>query len=373
MQNLLLISLDTVRADVAYSKKFPTINKLRSEGVTFLNTVSSSPLTPCSHTTVFTGLQPYNHGVRHLFRERLPKNIPTFTQALKQKGYKTKAIVSCPGMNKWYGFSKGFNSYDDEIPRLADGSDPLKTVDVKKRGTALKRAKLVSEKAIEWLENNKKENFFLFIHFFDAHWPYEAPEKIMGDNPYEEEVGYMDHYLGKVIEYLKKNNLFDNTTIIAFSDHGEDLDGWYPNDKGGSRLGHPEEMGHGCLLYQQTQKVLLIIKDKNLPSNKNIKNQVRLVDVNPTIHDLMSLKQKQKKLDGVSILPIIKGSSLNLIGYSETLYPEELAKNDPKFKKIKTKKSIIYNQTKLISDISGNNTEVYDLNKDPNETNNLFK
>jgi len=150
-KNLILISLDTVRADVAYSGKFKAINFLRNQGVSFLNTVSSSPLTPVSHATVLTGLQPYNHGMRHLFKEKLKQNTITLASILQKKGYKTGAIVSCPGMNKWYGFSKGFDHYDDEIPRLADGSDPLKTVDVKKRGTALKRAELVIERANKWL------------------------------------------------------------------------------------------------------------------------------------------------------------------------------------------------------------------------------
>ena len=124
-KNLILISLDTVRADVAYSQKFPAINYLRQRGVTFLNTISSSPLTPVSHSTVLTGLQPYNHGVRHLFKEKIKPGIKTLAQVMRVNGYVTGAVVSCPGMNKWYRLSRGFNSYDDEMPKMADGSDPL--------------------------------------------------------------------------------------------------------------------------------------------------------------------------------------------------------------------------------------------------------
>lgn len=370
-QNLLLISLDTLRADVAYSGKFKTIERLRSKGVTFLNTVSSSPLTPCSHATVFTGLQPFNHGVRHLFKEQLPKKIPTIAQVMKDNGYATKAIVSCPGMNKWYGFSKGFDSYNDKIPRLADGSDPLKTVDVKKRGTALKRANLVSDLAVKWLDKNKDEKFFLFIHFFDAHWPYEAPEIHGGDNIYEEEVAYADHYLGKVIDYLDENNLTENTTIICFSDHGEDLNGLYPNDKGGAELGHPEENGHGCLLYNQTQKVMLSIKDKSLDKNVNYANQVRLVDIFPTIIDLFGFDYKTDKLDGKSLVPVIK-SNESLVGYSETFYPEEQGKMDPSFAYVKNKKSFVHDDKyKVIVNLEAE-SEVYNTELDPNELNNIL-
>ena len=304
-KNLILISLDTVRADVAYTGKFPAIESLREKGVTFLNTISSAPLTPPSHATVLTGLQPVHHEIRHLFKEKLKGAVPTLAEILKEDGYQTGAIVSCPGMNRWYGFSRGFDHYDDVIPRLSDGSDPLKTVDVKKRGTALKRADLVVRKANDWLDKRHKGPFFLFVHFFDAHWPYEAPEKFGGANPYEEEIAYTDHYLHSFLDRLEKEGILKDSTVVCFSDQGEDLEGWYPNDKGGEELGHPEEVGHGCLLYEQTQKVVLIISDSTLPSKKQIEQQVRLVDITPTILMLLGIQAQDKKFDGVSLLPAV--------------------------------------------------------------------
>lgn len=374
MKNLILVSLDTVRADVAYSGKFKTIEKLRKQGVTFLNSISSSPFTPASHASVFTGLHPYNHGIRHLFKEKLNSKVRTLAQVLKKNGYETGAIVSCPGMKKWYGFSKGFDHYDDDIPRLSDGSDPLLTVDVKKRGTALKRANLVVEKAYDWVKDKRGKEYFLFIHFFDAHWPYEAPEKYGGNNVYEEEVAFSDHYLGVFFDSLKKRGLLDNTSIVVFSDHGEDLEGLYLNDKGGKKLGHPEEFGHGCLLYDQTQKTILIIKDKSLPLNTNIKQQVRLVDVFPTILELLKIKIDNKN-DGVSLLPIVKKSvNLNLVGYSETFYPEEQTKSTGKFKNVKNKISLRFaNKYKYIFHLNSDEVEMYDLEHDKNEIKNLYQ
>ena len=375
-KNLILISLDTVRADVAYSRKFSAINYLRRHGATFLNTISSSPLTPVSHSTVLTGLQPYKHGVRHLFKEKIRSGIKTLAQIMKVNGYATGAVVSCPGMNKWYGFSRGFDIYDDEIPRLADGSDPLETVDVKIRGTALKRADLVVGRSIKWLENHKDKNFFLFIHFFDAHWPYKAPKKYGGSNVYENEVAYTDHYLSLFFDYLKKAGLLDNTSIICFSDHGEDLAGLYPNDKGGKKLGHPEEFGHGCLLYDQTQKTVLIIVDKKIRPGILIKNQVRLVDIMPTILDLFSIRQTAKKFDGISLSPFLRGkqADVHLPAYSETFYPEEqTAATQGKFSYAKNKKSLrINNQYKVIFNLDSENLELYNLEKDPNEQLNLI-
>ncbi len=374
MKNLILVSLDTVRADVAYNGKFKTIEKLRKEGVTFLNSISSSPFTPASHATVFTGLQPYNHGIRHLFKEKLNPTVKTLAQVLKENGYETGAIVSCPGMNKWYGFSKGFDHYDDEIPKLADGSDPLLTVDVKKRGIALKRANLVVDRAYAWLRGKKDNKYFLFMHFFDAHWPYEAPEKYGGSNRYEEEVAFTDHYLGNFIARLEREKLLDNTTIVFFSDHGEDLEGMYSNDKGGKKLGHPEEFGHGCLLYDQTQKVVSIIKDKDLPKNINIEQQVRLVDIFPTILDLLHIKNVNIPLDGGSLIPVVcDGKNLQLLGYSETFYPEEQTKATGKFKKTRNKISLrVANKYKYIFSLDSSKVELYDLEKDINEISNLF-
>ncbi|KKS25981.1 MAG: Sulfatase [Parcubacteria group bacterium GW2011_GWA2_42_11] len=374
-KNLLLISLDSVRADVAYSGRLATVKALRKVGVTFLNCISSSPLTPVSHATVMTGLQPFNHGIRHLFKEKIRPGIKTLARLMKENGYATGAIVSCPGMNRWYGHNRGFDYYDDEIPRLTDGSDPLLTIDVKKRGAALKRANIVAERADQWLDKNKHKSFFLFLHFFDAHWPYETPEKFGGKNAYEEEAAYASHYLGIFLDKLKKAGLWDKTTIICFSDHGEDLAGWYSNDKAGKKLGHPEEEGHGCLLYEQTQKTILIIKDKNLPKGKNISQQVRLVDIVPTILDLFGINYKINGFNGVSLVPAIKNAkNLNLIGYSETFYPEEQKAATRKFKNTCNLKAIrINNSYKLIWQQDGELVELYNLKNDPDEKTNLFK
>ena len=375
MKNLLLISLDTLRADVAYSGKFPFFNQFLKTGVTFLNTISSAPITPISHATVFTGLQPYNHGMRHLFREKVKKSTPLMADILKKKGYETGAVVSCPGLNKWYGFNKGFNFYEDSIPRLADGTDPLETVDVQKRGTALKRANLVVEKSYDWLANHYDKSFFLFMHFFDAHWPYEAPEIFGGDNVYEQEVAYSLHYLEEFLTKVESNGWLDNTCIVIFSDHGEDLEGMYSNDKGGEKLGHPEESGHGCLLYDQTQKVILFIRDSTLPTGIQMSQQVRLVDILPTVLQLLGIKAEKYVFDGTSLVPIINGERLELPpAYSETFYPQEQFEATGQHGHANNKISLrVDNRYKLIFHLNSGEIECYDLARDNGEWNNLIK
>lgn len=371
--NVILISLDTVRADIGYSGQFPGIEWHRNHGVSFLNAISAAPLTPVSHATVLTGLLPTNHGVRHLFREKLKQGVPTLARLFRAQGYQTGAVVSCAGLNSWYGFASGFSYYDDEIPRLADGTDPLQTVDVRLRGTALKRAPLVVDRGLAWLKLHLENPFFLFLHFFDAHWPYEAPEKFGGHNPYEEEVAYSDTYLSRFIQEAEQLGALKNTLIVLFSDHGEDLAGWYPNDKGGE-MGHPEEDGHGSLLYDTTQRVLLIFVVPEYLGGREITEQVRLQDIAPTIVDLCNLPKADVAFDGISLSSAIRSDTPlpNLLGYSETFYPEERIETSNGADSGEAKKAFrIANRYKIILNLASETFEFYDLIKDPDETRDL--
>ena len=320
--NVLFISLDTVRAGVALSGIMPNIERLRRRGTTFSQAISSCPLTPISHATVFTGLQPPGHGIRHLLREQLRTDVPTLAESLRDAGYATGAVVSCPGMNKWYGMDRGFDFYDDEIPRLPDGRDPLTVGDVKMRGLALKRAPVVAERAAEWLAGQTGP-FLFFAHFFDAHWPYEPPEDVGVEvaNPYEGEIAYSDHYLGKFFQGRGAAARPGRHADRLFSDHGEDLAGWYPNDHAGD-LGHPDEEGHGCLLFDATQHVPLIVSGPGVAGGTRGIRQVRLVDIMPTTLDLLGLKQPAS--DGESLSGFFGDApGPSRAAYSETYFPEE--------------------------------------------------
>lgn len=371
--HVVLISLDTVRADVAYSGRFPSIERLRRQGATFAHTVSSSPITPVSHASVLTGLQPPRHGLRHLLREQLSSDARTLAQVFSEAGYTTGAIVSCPGLNAWYGFDRGFTHYDDSIPPLSDGRDPLAVIDVELRGTALKRAPLVVERALDWVRGAGSGPLFLFVHFFDAHWPYEAPERppIQLANPYEEEVWYMDHYLGKLLDGLIELGMTpQNTTFVLFSDHGEDLAGWYDNDHAGDQ-GHAEEKGHGCLLFDTTQKVALVICAAGVADPGSVlADQVRLIDVMPTIQAIARCNGSRAAVDGRSLLPLLQGDRLPLTAaYCEAFYREELASVNPAWSHLLPLKAIRTPCAKVIWEIGSDRVESYDLRSDPNERN----
>lgn len=369
-KGVLLVSLDTLRADVAYSGKFETIERLRREGTCFRNVVASAPFTPVSHASIFTGRHPPGHGIRHLLREQLRPGIPTLASRLREAGYRTGAIVACPGLHDWYGLSRGFEHYDDEVPRLPDGRDPLQVADVKVRGTALKRAPLVVERALEWLAEAEPGPFLLFAHFFDSHWPYEPPEELGGDlaNPYEGEVAYMDHHLGRLIQGIEEAGYaLDDLLVVCFSDHGEDLAGWYSNDHGGD-LGHPEEAGHGCLLFDATLMVPLWLRlPGTIAAGREIDQQVRLIDVAPTILDLLGIAAPDG--DGASLLPLLQAEDgRHRPAYSETFFPEEMAAKDPELAHLKPLKSLrLNNRTKVIWQEGGDQVQVFDLESDPDE------
>lgn len=369
--NLLLISLDTLRSDVAYSRTFPTIERLRSSGVTFRTTVSSSPLTPISHATVLTGLQPRGHGIRHLLRERLAAGVPTLATLLRSAGYRTGAVVSCPGLNRWYGLDAGFDWYDDWVPPLADGRNAVEVADVELRGTAMKRAPDVARRALDWVATTPGDApRFLFAHFFDAHWPYEAPEDVgvAAANPYEGEVAFMDHYLGVLLDGLADAGLdLDQTLTVCFSDHGEDLAGWYPNDHAGP-LGHPEERGHGALLFDATQLVPLVVVDPRhrQAARSQVFEQVRLVDVLPTILDLLDLPAIASH--GTSAAGAVRGGTIEpRVAYCETFYREELAASAEEWSHLRPLQAVRHPGTKTIWTHGGEDVDVYDLTRDPDE------
>jgi arylsulfatase len=375
--NVLLISLDCVRLDVAYSDKLPTLTKVRERGATFERVVSAAPLTPVSHASVLTGRFPPGHGIRHLFLEQLVDDVPTLAELLRARGYSTHAVVSSPGLHRWYGVARGFDSYDDQLPLGPDGRDALHTVDVQVRGRAAKRAVEVVDRSRALLDGMPDAPFFLFIHFFDAHWPYEPPapfDRLPAANPYEGEVAYVDWMLGDFLDDLERRGLMDDLLLVVMADHGEDLGGWYPNDHGGERLGHPEEDGHGCLLYDVTQLVPLIFVMPSLAARR-IGQQVRLVDIMPTILDVLGI-EGPPILDGVSLVPHLRGEGRDLVGYCETHYPRESPQLLAKHPHLQNLKAVRIRRDdaefKVIWQIGGDPVAVYDLRADPHERSNLL-
>ncbi len=305
--NLLVITIDTLRADRlgSYGNKniqTPHIDSLAGKGVVFSHAFSHVPLTLPSHCSLFTGSLPIVHGVRDN-GYRLPDSAVTLAQIAKKEGYATAAFVGAFPLDSRFGLDRGFDLYDD----LYGSRTAVRDLSFVER-----KAEEVNRKAIEWLTSNPSRSFFVWVHYFDPHAPYEPPPSFARDyagREYEGEIAYTDGAVGKLLAALDGAGLTGNTLIILTSDHGEGL-------------GEHEEKTHGIFIYDSTLRVPLILAGpKGLPKGRVVEQQVGLIDVMPTILELLGWKAKLD-MQGRSLVPLISGSS---DGRDEYCYVESLA------------------------------------------------
>ncbi len=304
--NVLLITIDTLRADrvSVYSKehvKTPEIDVLAKEGIVFLRAFSEVPLTLPSHTTILTGLTPIGHGVHDNMGFRVDEKIETLAEILKSHGYLTGAVVSAFPLDKRFGLAQGFDYYDDNYGERNENEIFFPE----------RRAEKSVKLAIEWIAKKNKKKFFLWLHLFDPHQPYDPPEPFKTkykDDPYSGEVAYVDSQLGKLFSFLKKNGIYDKTIIVLTSDHGE-------------ALGEHGERTHGYFAYNSTLWVPLIIKIPG-ENHRIIKDYVSLSDVFPTILDALSIGEKGD-IQGESLIKLLQGNPYG----KDYIYFESLAPN----------------------------------------------
>ena len=349
--NVLLVSLDTVRADhvgcYGYARAAtPTLDALAAGGVRCDQAVAPVPLTLPSHATLLTGLYPHHHGARTNGMFRLDDDVTTLAELLKRRGYHTGAVISAYVLDRRYGLAQGFDDYADD---LTEGNRSTKF------GYRERIAAKANESAIRWLREHHGDPFLMWLHYFDPHAPYTPPEPHRGrfpDQPYDGEIAYVDEQLGRVLAVLDELNVRDRTLVVAVSDHGESL-------------GEHGEWTHGIMIYDATMRVPVIWNAPGaLPAGHVVAGQVGLIDVMPTILDLLG-EEVPPGLDGVSLLRTDATASSE-VGTRE-LYIENMA----------TK--LQYGWAPLmgvrradLKFIFAPKPELYDLRADPNELNNLF-
>ena len=341
--NVLLITLDTMRADrlgcYGYVKgSTPNLDALAQNGVRFTDAYAQVPLTLPSHCSIMTGTYPTSHGVRNNGSYALSPDKLTLAKILKAQGFKTAAFVSSFSLDSRFGLDLGFDVYDDEFQ---EGSP------------AERRAEFVFPVFSDWIDKIKEERFFCWLHFFDPHLPYSPPptyREQFADRPYDGEVAYMDFVIGTVMGKIKERNLLSQTLVVVVGDHGE-------------AFGEKGELGHGIFLYDMALKVPLIFYAENhLPVKKTIPARVRLIDILPTVLDMLKLP-KPEFVQGTSLIPHIQGKMKeDLDSYIETYYPREN-----------------FGWASLFGLISGDwkyirapKEELYDLKNDLDEANNVF-
>jgi choline-sulfatase len=293
IRNVLLITLDTTRADHLASYGSPTsstprMDALARQGVRFEQCISTAPITMPSHSSIMTGLYPYRHGVRNNGTHRLPNDVLTLAEALKDHGYATGATISAMVLNSRYGLDQGFDQYDQN---LVAGSF---------RYSYLARETPAADtirRAQTWLDGqqgSKDSPFFMWVHLFDPHHPYTPPPgyaERCQNNPYDGEIAYVDEQLGLLIDNLRERKMLRNTLVIVTGDHGESL-------------GEHGESTHSVFLYDSATRVPLIISHPSLSKGSVVPRAVSHVDLLPTVLNLLQLPVPDG-LDGVSLAPAL--------------------------------------------------------------------
>ena len=308
---VVLICVDTLRADrlpvYGYGKvATPAIDLLARDSIVFDNALAHVPLTLPSHVSLFTGLLPFQHGVRDNLGFRLAAAHPTLAAILKRSGYATGAAVSAVVLDHGSGVSQGFDYWEDSI----EARDIAQAIgQVQRPGD--ETARLLEK----WIGGQPEGGKFLaFLHLYEPHSPYDPPEPFRATyrgEPYDGEVAAADAVVGRFLDFLKGKNLYDRALIVFLSDHGEGL-------------GDHGEDEHGILLYREEIRVPLFVK---LPgaklSGSRVAQPVQIADVLPTV--LAALGETPPEgLPGKTLLDFAGGKGATGAArriYSETLYP----------------------------------------------------
>jgi choline-sulfatase len=305
--NVLLVTLDTVRADHlgCYGDRgaqTPVLDGLAARGVRFGTAVAHAPITGPSHASILTGLTPLRHGVRNNEDYVLPKTVPTLPETLARAGYRTAAFVSGFPLERRFGYARGFEVYDDKFPH---GNDP-------RRAPYIERpADQTTAVATGWLDGRASDAapWFLWIHYYDAHSPYEPPAEYaarFATRPYDGEIAFVDSQLGVLLARLEALGLTDRTLVLVTADHGEGL-------------GEHGETTHGMFLYDATLSVPWIVAGPGIPAGRTTKVVGRHIDIAPTLLDY-TRQPIATTIEGRSVRPAIEGRSMS----DEPAYAESL-------------------------------------------------
>jgi arylsulfatase A-like enzyme/Flp pilus assembly protein TadD len=348
--NLVIITIDTLRADhlgcYGYKQiRTPNIDALASESARFERAYTPVPVTLPAHTVIFTGTYPVFSGMHDFSGNKLNPKQPTLASVLKRQGYTTGAVIGSAVLDSRFGLNQGFDFYYDhfDFSRLQESN----LEEMERPGN------VVADVALDWLAKNRQNKFFLWMHLYDPHYPYRPPppySEQYKDRLYDGEIAFADVQVGRLISFLKANNIYRNTLIVLTGDHGESL-------------GEHGEKTHGFFIYNATLHVPVLIHLPGSTSTKTVSELVSLADLMPTILEVLKV-EIPAEAQGHGLLPLMvpkkAGEYRNL--YAETFLPR-LHFNWSELRAVETEKYQFIDAPK---------PELYDLSKDPGETQNLY-
>lgn len=306
--NVILISIDTLRADrvgsYGYSKDTtPVLDELAARSVLFERAISQSSWTRPAHMSIMTGLYPAEHGFVALADQRpLEDDVPTLASVFQAKGWQTAAFTGGVNVSASFGFDSGFDLYRTNGESFRDNLEDFRW----------------------WLDQEREDRFFLFLHGYDPHTPYdgfETDRKAMGlsekrprksyrktcnrdPNPrslepffaeYDAAVHRADRYVGKMLEELRSRGLLENALLVVTSDHGEEF-----GEHGGCF--------HLNTLYSEVLDVPLLISGPGLKAARVSAAIPASVSIAPTIAE--AVLGKDHGLPGFSLVSALSGETI---------------------------------------------------------------
>ncbi len=290
-ENVLLVTIDTLRASALSSyggpAATPNLDRLAAHGARFTFAHAATVLTLPSHTTILTGLYPYQHGIRDNIGYRLRPDASTMATRLRSLGFATGAFVGAFVLERRFGLNLGFDDYDDQIPEVGSSANFNETE---------RRADAVVTVADAWIDRTPGK-WFGWVHVYDPHAPYRPPAAWLAryaQQPYYGAVAWTDYALGPLLDRLRA--LSRPTLVIVTGDHGESL-------------GQHGEATHGVFTYEATLRIPLIIAmvapgAAREPRGRVIDSAVRHIDLLPTVLDAVGARP-DPSLPGASLRDVI--------------------------------------------------------------------
>jgi len=277
-KHVVLVTIDTLRADRlgvygSEDVETPNLDAIADAGAIASTAVVHTPLTRPSHTSLFTGRLPPEHGIRDNISPTLSAELPVLAEMLRDVGFRTAAFVSSVVLSSQSGLDRGFDLYSDDF----EGGDD----DARFLNTVQKSGDKTLEEASAWLSDQRASGrLFSWIHLYDPHDPYEPPEPYRSryaDRLYDGEVAWTDELIGRLDDTLRELELSEDTLLVITSDHGESL-------------GEHGEPGHGFFIYDATLKVPLIFRGPGVEPGTRLLHTVRSVDLPRTILELVGVQ-----------------------------------------------------------------------------------
>ena len=345
--NVLLITMDTTRADRlgCYGNKqaiTPEIDALAASGVRFDQAFSQVPLTLPSHCSLMTGLYPSTNGIEVNSAKSLGTGVATMAETFKSHGYRTGAFIASWILDSMFGLNRGFDHYDDKMVF----GDKVNVEQSERRGDK------VVDAALGWLRGQSDSPFFAWVHFYDPHAPYDPPAPYKNQVPdyYDGEIAFTDAQIGRILTWLKKSDLINQTLVVIVGDHGE-------------AFGEHDEIQHGLFIYDTTMHVPMIMAcPGTIPQGVVVQSDVRLLDVFPTLMEQLKWNPVPG-LEGESLVDRWQnGNPPFLPIYGESVYTLQGYGWSPI-------RSLISDEWKYIE---APRPELYNRNSDPDELNNVI-